>query len=167
MFHIWKRVLGCRSKSTKASFIGNENRLGLFGLAEPLHDSKDLLKLARKARNRINFVRKYLHKQNGLLSYSAKLSYLDNISNELCSIMDVAECCRSLHMDPEYVSQSELVFSELSGLIIDLNSDKELYNILETIVQNRGEEELSNEEKYFANDLLRDFQMEGNRCIFK
>lgn len=140
----------------------NEVTKSLFGLSEPLRRPSDFVALAIRAAGRINALREYLQQNNQDLCNSKKLMILDNISNELCSVMDAAELCRSVHMDEEFVNNAEKAFSELSNVIIDLNSDKHLYSVLERLLADvNAKKKLSEEELYFATDLLRDFKMEG------
>jgi len=151
----------CRNNRKLLSFYKKPDKLGLFGLHERLYEPNDLLRSANRATERINEIRNYLRNHSDSISYSVRLIYLDSISNELCCIMDVAECCRNVHMDPEFIAKSESVFSQLSKLILELNSDKQLYSILNDIVTVENKSKLTDEEYYFAFDLLRDFKMEG------
>ena len=90
------------------------------------------------------------------------LLLLDQISNEVCSVIDVSEFCRVAHDDPEYRDQAEQAFSTLSIFIHSLNTDETLYTKLQNIVDNT--EIFSNlpcEHQLFAKDLKSEFESGG------
>lgn len=87
---------------------------------------------------------------------------MDQISNEVCSVIDVAEFCRSAHDNPEYKYEAEESFSILSSFIHTLNSDEALYSKLKNIVTNKEIfTNLPKEYQLFALDLISEFESDG------
>ena len=87
------------------------------------------------------------------------LLLLDQISNEVCSVLDVAEFCRNAHDDEEYREKAEHAFSTLSLFIHNLNTDITLYTALQRIVDTESIiKMLPEEHKLFAKDLKSEFE---------
>lgn len=90
------------------------------------------------------------------------LLLLDQISNEVCSVIDVAEFCRNAHDDAEYREQAENAFSTLSQFIHNLNTDITLYSTLQRIVDTESIFSLLPvEHQIFAKDLKSEFESGG------
>lgn len=90
------------------------------------------------------------------------LLLMDQISNEVCSVIDVAEYCRRAHDDVEYRGQAEVAFSALSNFIHSLNTDITLYTTLQKIVDTESIfSQLAEEHKIFATDLKSEFESGG------
>ena len=90
------------------------------------------------------------------------LLLMDQISNEVCSVIDVAEYCRRAHDDVEYRGQAEVAFTALSNFIHSLNTDITLYRKLQNIVDTESIFSLLPEEhKIFATDLKSEFESGG------
>jgi mitochondrial intermediate peptidase len=90
------------------------------------------------------------------------LLLLDQISNEVCSVLDVAEFCRNAHDDELYREKAEHAFSTLSLFIHNLNTDITLYSALQRIVDTDSIFKLlPDEHKLFAKDLKSEFESGG------
>jgi hypothetical protein len=61
------------------------------------------------------------------------LLLLDEISCQLCGIIDVAELCRNIHTSDKYKFEAEATFDQLSKVIHQLNNDDTLYQRLLSI----------------------------------
>lgn len=96
------------------------------------------------------------------LSPSAVLHLLDTVSNEVCCVIDAADACRNLHTDGAFLQTAQEAFETISAFIVELNSDPKLYQLLcEVVGDSTAWEKLSEEERDFALDLKRDFEVEG------
>jgi intermediate peptidase len=162
----------------------------LFNVAEKLVQPADFIDSSKEVIKRINKIRAILRDDqlSSGLSYSSLLLLFDSISNELCNVIDVAELVRNIHSNVSFQHAAESSFQMLSELIIDLNSDVMMYDRLEELVkyakviprsfQGTKEDFLKNtegkgiqnqnitEEEYnFANDLLTDYRLEGIHLI--
>ena len=62
------------------------------------------------------------------------LHLLDDISNIVCTVIDAAELCRSVHASPEWRRGAGDAFGILSGYIGSLNADESLYLSLRRFV---------------------------------
>jgi intermediate peptidase len=90
------------------------------------------------------------------------LLLLDSISNEVCSVIDVAELCRNVHEDPAFRQAAESAFSELSAYIHELNTDATLYRSLMTLVDDSTVwKSLTGEQRRVAEDLRKEFEADG------
>ena len=94
------------------------------------------------------------------------LLLLDQISNEVCSVLDVAEFCRNAHDDENYREKAEHAFSTLSLFIHNLNTDITLYTALQRIVDAESIFKLlPDEHKLFAKDLKSEFESGGIHLV--
>ena len=140
--------------------------LGLFGL-DNIRSPEDFPKAAQIAINRTNEIRNkislYKNDNDSINKHSKELLILfDQVSNEICSVIDAAEFCRHVHTNEKYRSAAEHSFDMLSSYIHTINSDSQLYNKLVDIVNNK--ETMSNleeEDVIFALDLKHEFETEG------
>lgn len=132
---------------------------GLFGVRKLLNPS-DFSKLANESIRKCNAVRERL---SSLIEVnSSTLLLLDSISNEICSVIDVAELARNVHSDEAYRIEAEKSFSIMSSFICELNKDKTLYNTLMKIYDNKVLwSELNDEQRLLAIDLKREFEADG------
>ena len=110
------------------------------------------------------------------------LLLLDEISCQLCGVVDVAELCRNIHISDIYKYKAEATFDQLSKVIHQLNNDVTLYQRLLIILlihyhhqindDNDGHDNdddvdcsdkyvLSEEELLFVMDMKREFESEG------
>ena len=88
------------------------------------------------------------------------LHILDSISNELCSVVDLAEICRNVHVDEGYLSQAENSFTEVTTFIHTLNTRSSIYEVL-VILHTNYFELFNDEEKMFLTDMLKEYENEG------
>ncbi len=139
---------------------------GLFGL-DNIRSPEDFPKSAQKAIDRSNELRHkislYKNDNESLNEYSKELLMLmDQVSNEICGVIDAAEFCRCVHANDKFRSAAERAFEMLSSYIHILNSDSELYNKLVHIVNNKEiMSNLEEEDVIFALDLKHEFETEG------
>ena len=138
--------------------------VGLFGLSS-LNEPDDFLKLSRAAIERVNGLRSQIHasSSDSVSSAEQTLLALDSVSNEVCSVIDAAELCRHVHVDPQWRASAEASFAQLSTFIHTLNGDTKMYRKLACIVEDGTlMAALDTEEsRLFAADLKREFESEG------
>ena len=141
----------------------DDDRVGAFGLAG-LHEPSDFDRLARRA------VAKSDELMAGLVSLGPNASTggaatsviddLDEISDTLCAVVDVAELCRNVHPDQRWVSAATNAYVQLQGHVQGLNSNRGLYLALVN-AQERHASELSPEALRVALTLRQDFERGG------
>ena len=138
-----------------------KKNVGTFGLKE-LQEAPDFIRLSAQAISRVNSLRGEISSSLGSQYPSETLLVLDRISNEICSVIDVAEFCRHVHSDANYREAAEASFYQLSSFIHSLNSDSSLYNKLCEIVNSEEiMNTLNDEERIFAIDLKKEFETDG------
>jgi Zn-dependent oligopeptidase len=172
-------------RSTDAGGRDNTNNIGLFSLRD-LHQAQDFAKLANTCIERCNSIRKELrdrltaieHKEYipNLSETKLSLLLLDEISNEVCRVIDAAELCRNVHTNIEYRNAAEEVFSTLSAYISQLNADIVLYRMVcgiidgpvslqQTTTNNSKNDclfdQLTEEQQLVALDLRSEFEAGG------
>ena len=83
-----------------------KKNVGTFGLKE-LQEAPDFIRLSAQAISRVNSLRGEISSSLGSQYPSETLLVLDRISNEICSVIDVAEFCRHVHSDANYREAAE------------------------------------------------------------
>lgn len=135
---------------------------GLFSLG--IQNPSDFLSLASDAISTCNSlrqdIRSSLSSQN--LSPSETLHILDDISNNICSVIDASELCRSVHASAQWREAATSSFHMLSEYIAELNADVSLYQSLIPITSNPIiMNTLSEEEQRMAIMLQKEFERDG------
>lgn len=86
----------------RAHVIGRQlSTNGLFG-RKFLMKPQDFLTQSKEALSRCNAIRDRLKSMNVLVEPSAVLRLLDDVSNEVCAVIDAAELCRNTHSDKSF-----------------------------------------------------------------
>lgn len=139
-------------------------QFGLKGLHQPSDWQRiatvcvqDCLKLAEQIR---------LHK---LRRDASVLQLFDDLSDRLCSVLDVAELCRNVHPSKDFAFAAHQAFIEVSAIVQHLNADYTLYQPLdmlyhEDLEQRKGGSThgfLSHEEAVMVKSLKHDFERGG------
>lgn len=93
------------------------------------------------------------------------LQLFDDLSDELCSVLDVAELCRNVHPDPDFVNAAHNAFVEVSTVVQELNADETLYEPLLNLYMDNTDglhgNFLSHEESVMVKSLKNDFERGG------
>lgn len=98
------------------------------------------------------------------------LHIFDNLSDRLCSVLDVAELCRNVHPDQDFVRAADEAFWHVSTTMQRLNADYTLYRPLKHLhqdhlhaVKNGGDVArfLSEEDLVMVESLKHDFERGG------
>lgn len=140
--------------------VNTDAKSGLFGLQ--LYSPDDFAPLCEKVVQNCKKYREQLADKSQPLSVHKRLFLMDSISNEVCSAVDPAELCRNVHENPDFTSAAEESFGTLSNFINVLNSDSTMYFQLKQIFSDSSIwETLSEEEKIFALDMMKEFEVNG------
>ena len=138
--------------------ISADRYTGILGLSA-FKSAKDLPFLADSVMKNCIELRESISTQKDPLKI---LLLLDQISNEVCSVIDVAEFCRIAHDDQDCRKAAEDAFSTLSTFINKLNTDEYLYSALQRIVEDEQTfSKLPEEHQIFAKDLKLEFESGG------
>ncbi|KAJ1971587.1 Mitochondrial intermediate peptidase, partial [Dimargaris xerosporica] len=87
---------------------------------------------------------------------------MDQLSDELCSIMDIAEFVRMAHPDESYRSTAHQAYSQLFEFMNTLNTHPELYHKLKEVLEDPAiSHDFSPVEKQVAVQFLTDFEKSG------
>ena len=113
----------------------------LFSLPD-LSSPSDFVRLANEATRECDAVRRLLASSlsddgpapDRLSRARETLHMLDDISNLVCTVIDAAELCRSVHASDRWRRGAADAFGLLSGYIGNLNADERLYRSLRRFV---------------------------------
>ena len=162
----WRQQRGLAAVSA-ATPLPNEGSAGLFGVRGLLVPA-DFKIFTDRAIRRCNSLRGLIKSRDAVTSTTRveyvleTLSLLDEVSNEICSVIDAAELCRNVHTDKKFVDASIDAFNGLSSYIHYLNSDTTLYLKLRDITDHEAiMEQLPEESRIFARDLRNEFESDG------
>jgi intermediate peptidase len=146
------RPLSCARDSAAA---------GLFGI-EGLHSPRDFVSLAHQAQRACQHL---VHSIESSPAPSAlTLHHMDELSEQLCRVMDAAELCRNVHPAQEWRDASMEVYAQLAGYIQHLNSNQGLHMALASLMATPNRaiwETLSEEERVLGQQLLMDMERNG------
>lgn len=156
------------SSSTNSKNNSNTpNQQGLFSIAG-LNQPSDFVTLASVAISRCNTLRSDLSSSlandstaNTAAAAVETLHILDDISNEVCSIIDAAELSRSAHASAKWRNAADNAFAILSDYIAELNGDDTLYRALVTVTAGPYFAEMTEEEQRVAMLLQHEFERDG------
>lgn len=129
---------------------------GLYGL-EGFHQSSDLERLARETISRCDAKARELRAR---APSGASVRALDEISDDICRVVDVAEVCRHTHPSQTYVEGAERAYVTLQEYVASLNADVGLYEALRRARETDGNN-LSEEGARVALTLQEDFERGG------
>ncbi len=132
----------------------------MFGV-DGLNVANDFVGLTNKAVKTIDYIRDSLLTKSNLKPKETLL-LLDSISNELCSVIDVAELCRNIHENDDFQYSAEQSFESLSSVIHKLNNDIRVYKKLVALMETpQTWDIMSYEERSFMKDLRAEFESDG------
>jgi len=165
------RFLSLKGKKHRFICRQIEHRISLQGLAtlvkpplfglEGLNEPKDFMKIAAQAVYKTEGIRTKL-KATPPSDPANILLKLDEISNTVCQVIDVAEFCRSVHSDSSFREASEEAFMHLAEYIQDLNTDTSLYELLVSVTNTpTAFDTLSEEQQRMATLLKAEFERDG------
>ena len=103
---------------------GDDSRPGVYGL-RGLHAPEDFARLASAATATSESIARDL--RAGLRKGVDVIDDLDDISDAVCSVVDVAELCRNTHADARWVRAAENAYVDLQAYVHSLNADRGLY----------------------------------------
>ena len=131
---------------------------GLFGLPG-LHTPRDFMHLARGAEGAC---KRLVGEMEESPPSARSLHLMDELSEQLCRVMDAAELCRNVHPDLAWRASSTDVYAFLAGYIQELNSNQSLYSSLVGVLETPSVwETLSEEERIMGRMLKSDMERSG------
>lgn len=94
-------------------------------------------------------------------SYQEKHDLLDSTSNVLCLLLDPCEFVRQIHPDEEYKNKAGEAFQKAHEYMCEVNSRRELYDVLVDLSTPAARKELGDEENKNVSQLKRDMESNG------
>jgi Zn-dependent oligopeptidase len=135
-------------------------RTGLFHLDGLSHPS-DFVRIANKAVQRTDELVLHVCRQG---VRPASLEVVDEVSDVLCRVMDAAELCRNVHVDPAYVAAADEVYMVMSRQVQRLNVHEGLHRVLSTLLDQHplgGAHRLNAEQRIMSERMVADFRRSG------
>jgi intermediate peptidase len=121
--------------------------------------------MASQAMSTCDSLRQALQKEDQPVDSTLKaceiLHMLDDISKNVCNVIDAAELCRCVHSSPEWRDSASKAFAILSDYIGQLNADTTLYRALTRVTASTVFAYLTEEEQRFATLLKAEFERDG------
>ena len=135
---------------------GAREGVGMYGL-RGLRRAEDFERLARETVRKCESMARALKRAT---PSAASVRALDDISDEVCRVVDVAEVCRHTHPSRRVVAAAERAYVELQEYVASLNADVDLYETLRRAREADGAN-LSEEGARVALTLQEDFERGG------
>ncbi|KAL6926109.1 hypothetical protein ACO0SA_002678 [Hanseniaspora valbyensis] len=104
---------------------------------------------------------KIIHQDQSDKADTLFIQRIDNLSNNLCKVIDLCEMVRSLHPNEQYVNMANQIYDEMFEFMNILNTDIILYNNLNRVMKNKDRLNLDEEETIVGQILLDDFNKSG------
>ncbi|KAF2077695.1 hypothetical protein CYY_001011 [Polysphondylium violaceum] len=148
--------------------FGNNNKItkcGLFGIDE-LKSPLGWEKLYEKHvdiinRNLDTLSRNKITHKSSLKDLVGAIYLMDEISRSVCSVMDPAELCRSVHPDQTFKLAAHQIYQDMFITVNKLNTNKEMYLNM-VALQNHGEfNNLRDDYKIFVNEMVKESEING------
>lgn len=140
--------------------IGGKTMFGLSYLKSPSH----FLKQSKKAISLIENIKIDVSRQNIHSTLDAKkfIKQMDEISNELCLILDPAALCSAVHPIEEWRTSSNQIQQDFGGYLHELNTNETFYQKLkETFDKKEIFNGLKEIEKTMIKLFKRDMEING------
>lgn len=166
-----KRLLGILRgfsvRSNLLKYIRPQNS-GCFGLAG-LYDPEDWETIASSCISDCFRLAEKIRVHSKSPSPEVLMQF-DDLSDRLCRVLDVAELCRNVHPDPEFVEASNQAYMQVSTIIQNLNADSSIYEPLKILheqyqstskSQVESRRVLSDEDAIMVKSLKEDFERGG------
>lgn len=151
--------LGHRKWKRFSRFFSSKGLLGIPELQAP----SDFLSMAASSMNVCNDLRSLLSTTSTNDSQNPRetLYQLDEISKQVCNVIDAAELVRSVHTDAKWREAAHKAFSLLADYIAELNSDPILYESLMNAEKQAKDGVFTEEERRFVLLLRAEFERDG------
>ena len=86
---------------------------------------------------------------------------MDQLSDELCRVADLAECIRQVHPNPDMASAAQFACLELNSYVEELNTNTGLYTALRRLMDSNVYSALDKVTKRTADVFMHDFEISG------
>lgn len=153
---------GCTRSFSTLHNISNDH--GLFSIPN-LRNPSDFVTMASEAISTCDSLRQALQREDQPVDSPFRatqiLHMLDDISKNVCNVIDAAELCRCVHSSPEWRDCAGKAFAILSDYIGLLNADTTLYRALTRVTTSIVFPQLTEEEQRFATLLQAEFERDG------
>jgi intermediate peptidase len=116
---------------------------------------KQLLHCGREGRHKIE---KLLHNASKATSAQSLLADVDNISNELCGVLDPSALFQSIHPDPEWRRFADETSNEFGSFLHELNTN---IGLDESLLKFQHEPTLSKSQSRIIKLFIRDMETQG------
>ncbi|TKR72003.1 hypothetical protein L596_019528 [Steinernema carpocapsae] len=137
--------------------LSTQKRVGLFGYEELR--SPDGFHVLNE---RVKFKCEQLLKDviSGPGKSRPAIYMLDDMSNEICKVADMAECTRVLHTDPAFAVAAEDCMRNFTELVETLNTSQDLYRAVKSSLKTEADR-LDEVDKRVIDLYLSDFEKSG------
>ena len=86
---------------------------------------------------------------------------MDELSNTLCNVADLAECIRQVHPDSKVVQKAQDACMSIGNYVEELNTNPYLYNALKKLMSNQQFQSYDQVTRRTAETFLHDFEISG------
>mmetsp|Transcript_2861 Transcript_2861/g.4358 ORF Transcript_2861/g.4358 Transcript_2861/m.4358 type:complete len:707 (-) Transcript_2861:163-2283(-) len=127
---VMRRVCHARQFSIKRGIFtylpNSSSSTGVFGI-EGLHKPENLVSKAKEAKRKCEIL---LDQALEAKPSTEVLDLIDELSDTACQVVDLAECCKTLHPDPNWRKAADDAYIFLMSYLDVLNTSKPTYQAL-------------------------------------
>lgn len=91
----------------------------------------------------------------------AVIQQMDQLSNTLCNVADLAECIRQVHPNPTMVQKAQDACMTIGNYVEELNTNQHLYNVLKNLTSSPQFQSYDEVTRRTAETFLHDFEISG------
>lgn len=154
--------------SSVARSLSRMQEPGCFGMPG-LHEPKDWDTIAKSCIDDCVSYSDVIRSEGESPAVSV-LQKFDDLSDRICSVLDVAELCRNVHPQSEFVEAAHKAYVEVSSVIQYLNADRSIYGPINALYERHQQAlssdlqsryKLSEEDAIMVTSLKKDFERGG------
>ncbi|GMM40262.1 metalloendopeptidase [Hanseniaspora uvarum] len=155
-----KKLFNDKSYYNRFNKVAKDKNTGLFS-NKLLQSPEGLYQFYKLYLYKCQHLLRIIHQDQSDDADTKFITRIDNISNNLCKVIDLCEMIRSLHPNEKFIVMADRIYNEMFEFMNILNTDVVLYNNLNRVMRNKDSLKLTEEQAIVGKILLDDFNKSG------
>ncbi|EGC38680.1 hypothetical protein DICPUDRAFT_96831 [Dictyostelium purpureum] len=160
-----KRFIFNKNNGNSNSSSSSSSSVGLLGIKE-LKTPNGWIELFEKKNERIQEIKEMILPnkisiKSNVNHLKETLYYVDEISQQLCDLMDPAQFTMNIVPNPQHKKKSQEAFLLMAETVNQLNANSQIYELLLSIRSHPEYSQLPNDHKLFLNEMIKESETNG------